>query len=125
MPNNFNCCALSNSCVDNRRLDETQEQPPGVAAASAQGWPPAAQRYAAGRSCTPHGCVPCHRVRMETARRARRLSGIEQPVRGRPARLDAAMREQLARALLAGARSHGYATELWTLPRIAKLIEEC
>ena len=34
------------------------------------------------------------------------------------------MREQLAQALLAGARSHGYATELWTLPRIAKLIKE-
>ena len=53
------------------------------------------------------------------------LAALSNAVRGRPARLDAAMREQLARALLAGARSHGYATELWTLPRIAKLIEEC
>jgi transposase len=34
------------------------------------------------------------------------------------------MREQLGKALLAGARAHGYATELWTLPRIAKLIEQ-
>ena len=52
------------------------------------------------------------------------LAGLNNGVRGRPARLDAQMREQLAQALLAGARSHGYATELWTLPRIAKLIEE-
>jgi transposase len=52
------------------------------------------------------------------------LQALNNGVRGRPARLDAAMRKQLAQGLLAGARSHGYATELWTLPRIAKLIEE-
>jgi transposase len=52
------------------------------------------------------------------------LAALNNGVRGRPARLDAAMREQLAQALLAGARSHGYATELWTLRRIAKLIEQ-
>jgi len=52
------------------------------------------------------------------------IASLNNRVRGRPARLDAAKRAQLAEALLAGARSHGYATELWTLPRIAKLIEE-
>lgn len=52
------------------------------------------------------------------------LAALNNGVRGRPARLNALMREQLAQALLAGARSHGYATELWTLPRIAKLIEQ-
>jgi len=52
------------------------------------------------------------------------LAALNNGVRGRPARLDAVMREQLAQALLAGARSHGYATELWTLLRIAKLIEQ-
>ena len=52
------------------------------------------------------------------------LGALNNGVRGRRARLDAGMREQLAQALLAGARSHGYATELWTLPRIAKLIKE-
>jgi transposase len=52
------------------------------------------------------------------------LAALNNGVRGRPARVDAVMRGQLAQALLAGARSHGYATELWTLPRIAKLIEQ-
>lgn len=51
------------------------------------------------------------------------LQGLRNATRGRPARLDEAMREQLAQLLIAGARSQGYATELWTLPRIAKLIK--
>src|SRR5689334_12933634 len=52
------------------------------------------------------------------------LAALSNGVRGRPSRLDNAKREQLAQALMAGARAHGYATELWTLPRIAKLIEQ-
>jgi len=52
------------------------------------------------------------------------LQALRNGTRGRPARLDEQMRAQLAQLLVAGARSHGYATELWTLPRIAKLIEE-
>lgn len=52
------------------------------------------------------------------------LAALNNGVRGRPARFDAPKRKQLAQALLAGARAHGYATELWTLPRIAKLIQE-
>lgn len=51
------------------------------------------------------------------------LQALRNATRGRPARLDQSMREELARLLMAGARSHGYATELWTLPRIGKLIE--
>lgn len=52
------------------------------------------------------------------------LEALRNGVRGRPGRLDEQMRGRLAQLLLAGARSQGYATELWTLPRIAKLIEE-
>jgi transposase len=52
------------------------------------------------------------------------LDALRDAARGRPARLDQDMRQELGQLLLAGARSHGYATELWTLPRIAKLIEE-
>jgi len=52
------------------------------------------------------------------------LAALSNGVRGRPSRLNDAKREQLAQALMAGARAHGYATELWTLPRIAKLIEQ-
>src|SRR5512139_1704926 len=52
------------------------------------------------------------------------LEALRNGVRGRPARLDEQMRGELAQQLMAGARSQGYATELWTLPRIAKLIEQ-
>lgn len=52
------------------------------------------------------------------------LDALRNGVRGRPSRLDQDRRHELAELLLAGARSQGYATELWTLPRIAKLIEE-
>jgi transposase len=42
---------------------------------------------------------------------------------GRPAGLDAAQKKQLGKALLAGALANGFTTELWTLARVAKLIE--
>ena len=43
--------------------------------------------------------------------------------RGRPSGLDDAQRRELMRALKAGALAEGFATELWTLPRIGQLIE--
>jgi transposase len=42
---------------------------------------------------------------------------------GRPRRLNKEQVEQVREKLLQGARRHGYATDLWTLPRVAKLIE--
>jgi transposase len=42
---------------------------------------------------------------------------------GRPAGLDATRKKELGKALLAGAVASGFATELWTLARVAKLIE--
>lgn len=44
------------------------------------------------------------------------------PAPGRPPRLDAKHRRQLERVLLRGARSAGYATDLWTCPRIGAMI---
>jgi transposase len=44
------------------------------------------------------------------------------PTPGRPPRLDARQREQLVRCLLAGAQSCGFATPLWTCPRVAEVI---
>lgn len=44
--------------------------------------------------------------------------------RGRPAQLDAQQRLELQRLLKAGAMAAGFATELWTLPRIRQLIAE-
>lgn len=43
---------------------------------------------------------------------------------GRKAKLTAAQTQQVTRALLAGPSTHGYKTDLWTLPRVAALIEE-
>jgi len=43
---------------------------------------------------------------------------------GRPPRLSDAQLRELERHLKAGALAAGYATELWTLPRIGKLIEQ-
>jgi transposase len=42
---------------------------------------------------------------------------------GKP-RLTPAQRERLLEMLLQGSRKHGYATELWTLRRVAKLIAQ-
>jgi len=51
--------------------------------------------------------------------------GIEaRPASGRPCRLDAAERAHLERELLKGARQAGFPTDLWTCPRVARLIEE-
>ncbi len=42
---------------------------------------------------------------------------------GRPAGMDDEQRRELARALKAGAMSEGFPTELWTIPRVCRLIE--
>jgi len=59
--------------------------------------------------------------------RARDEDGDEglkaRPHPGRPSKLDARQRKRLEKLLLQGPRRHGYATELWTLPRVAELIE--
>lgn len=52
---------------------------------------------------------------------ARALRAKPQP--GRPARLSARQRKQLLALLLKGAAAHGYGTDLWTLPRVAAVIE--
>jgi len=41
---------------------------------------------------------------------------------GRPAHLDEGQRRELIGALVQGAMANGFPTELWTLPRVAKLI---
>jgi len=51
-------------------------------------------------------------------------SGLRAKPVGRPGALTAAQKRQLVNALKRGALAAGYATELWTLPRVAKLIEQ-
>jgi transposase len=59
--------------------------------------------------------------------RARQEGGMEAlrraPRFGRPERLSAAQRQELVLLLKEGALAAGFPTELWTLPRIAQLIE--
>ncbi len=59
--------------------------------------------------------------------RARQEGGLEALRRaahfGRPERLSPTQRQELVRLLKEGALSAGFPTELWTLPRIAQLIE--
>lgn len=58
------------------------------------------------------------RVKLET----HGLDGLVNGRRGRPAGLDASKRRELAKLLKQGAVMQGFATELWTLPRVAQLI---
>ena len=46
------------------------------------------------------------------------------PVPGRPAKLSEVERRKLTRLLKQGPRAHGYRNELWTLKRIARVIEK-
>ena len=60
--------------------------------------------------------------------RLRQQGGLEALRRaehfGRPERLSELQREELMRLLKAGSLAAGFATELWTVPRIARLIED-
>lgn len=51
------------------------------------------------------------------------LGALKSRRRGRPAGLQEAQRRELLRALKRGALAEGFATELWTLPRVGELIK--
>lgn len=46
------------------------------------------------------------------------------PAPGRPPKLDARAKTQLERVLLKGAKAAGFPTDLWTCPRVARLIRD-
>ncbi len=50
--------------------------------------------------------------------------GMKRRPLGRPRQLSEAQCAELSKVLLEGALAQGFATELWTLPRVAKLIRE-
>lgn len=70
--------------------------------------------------------VGVKRRSVERWRKARREGGIRllraKRVAGRPPKLTAEDRKQLESLLLEGARANGFATDLWTCPRIASII---
>src|SRR5450755_1176213 len=51
------------------------------------------------------------------------LEALKRRPRGRPSGLEDAQRRDLMQALKAGALAEGFATDLWTLPRVEQLIE--
>ncbi|AXQ27700.1 IS630 family transposase [Solimonas sp. K1W22B-7] len=63
--------------------------------------------------------------RWKAAVQRRGAAGIAaQPASGRPPALDERARRQLTRLLLKGAQASGFATDLWTCPRVAELIQQ-
>jgi len=52
------------------------------------------------------------------------LQALKRRPRGRPSGLEATQKVELVRLLKEGALAQGFATELWTLPRVGHLIEE-
>lgn len=63
--------------------------------------------------------------RWKAAYRRRGENGIRaRPAPGRPPALDAKAKARLERLLLKGAEAAGFATDLWTCPRVAELIVE-
>jgi transposase len=60
-------------------------------------------------------------------RKSCRVGGVEalaaKPVPGRPLKLSLAKRRRIASLLQKGPIHHGFATELWTLARVAEVIE--
>jgi transposase len=51
------------------------------------------------------------------------MEALKSRPRGRPSGLDDVQRRELMRALTAGALAEGFATDLWTLPRVGELIK--
>jgi transposase len=51
------------------------------------------------------------------------LEALKRRPRGRPCGLEQVQRRELMHALKAGALAEGFATDLWTLPRVGQLIE--
>lgn len=54
---------------------------------------------------------------------AKGLDALKARPRGRPSGLSDAQRAELMKALTGGALAEGFATDLWTLPRVGALIE--
>ncbi len=57
-------------------------------------------------------------------RRKGRRALEARPASGRPPKLTALQTRRLERALLRGAKAAGFDTDLWTCPRVARLIEQ-
>lgn len=69
------------------------------------------------------GCSPASVSRWQAAMQAGGPDALRaKPPPGRPPRLTSRQRQKLLRLLVRGAIAHRFATELWTLPRVAEVI---
>jgi transposase len=62
-------------------------------------------------------------LRWEQQRRAGKAAAWKRRPLGRRPKLTVAHKQKLEQALLQGAQAHGFLNDLWTLPRVAALIE--
>src|SRR5271156_1578185 len=62
-------------------------------------------------------------LRWEQQRQSVRGAAWKRRPLGRPPKLSPSDKRQLEKALLQGAQAHGFLNELWTLPRVAELIQ--
>lgn len=63
--------------------------------------------------------------RWKAAHRERGVSGIQaRPAPGRPSALDEKQKQRLERLLLRGAAAVGFPNDLWTCPRVTRLIRD-
>jgi transposase len=71
------------------------------------------------------GCAPSSVMRWRDAVRAEGSAGLKvRTSPGRPPKLTSAQRRRLEKLLLAGPRTCGYRTDLWTTARIAEVIRK-
>ena len=69
-------------------------------------------------------CSPSSVSRWKSEVRARGPDALRpKPAPGRPRLLSSQQRARLLKLLLKGAKAHGFSTDLWTLPRVAELID--
>lgn len=70
------------------------------------------------------GCSPASVSRWKSEVKVRGPDALQpKPAPGRPRLLNSRQRERLVKLLLNGAKAHGFSTDLWTLPRVADLID--
>jgi transposase len=101
-----------------QRLNELERRRLRAARLLKSGTPPAevARQVSASRQSV---------MRWERALKQDGVQGLKRAeAPGRPGRLSQAQLKELAKALKAGALAAGYATEMWTLPRIGAVIQE-
>ena len=81
------------------------------------------QRVAQAEVARRLGVSPAAVCKWEARRKARPGGAWKRRPQGKPPKLTARHKEQLCQALKKGAQAHGFLNELWTLPRIATVLE--